>query len=82
MIMGHRRCSVLAAAICVTGIAIGSATSLAAEELPDQPACQTLGTRIEWTTGGLDAAAQKARDESKLLLVMHISGNFAKSAFT
>ena len=43
--------------------------------------CSNFGTAIHWVTSP-EKAAQLARKESKLLMVMHLSGNFAKGAFT
>ena len=43
--------------------------------------CHDFETRINWVLGP-ETARQRAEKESKLLLVMHLSGNFAKSAFT
>ena len=43
--------------------------------------CSDFGTAINWVTSP-EKAAQLARKESKLLMVMQLSGNFAKQAFT
>lgn len=43
--------------------------------------CRKLGTAIEWEES-VEAAAAKARDEGKLLLVLHVSGRFEDPAFT
>ena len=41
----------------------------------------TFGTAIEWTND-LEAASRQAREQSKLVFVIHISGNFTKQTFT
>ena len=41
----------------------------------------TFGTAIEWT-GDFEVASQRAREQSKLIFVIHISGNFTKQTFT
>jgi hypothetical protein len=41
----------------------------------------TSDTAVAWRSD-LDAAASEAQAENKLLFVMHLSGNLAKSAFT
>ena len=43
--------------------------------------CPRYGTAIEWAPTP-EAAARMAREQSKLLLVLHISGNFEKNTFT
>jgi len=43
--------------------------------------CGTLGTAIEWVAPP-ERAARLAEKEDKLLMVMHLSGNFAKEEFT
>jgi hypothetical protein len=43
--------------------------------------CQNFGTAVLWTND-VKAAQQRARCDSKLLFVMHLSGNFTKSTFT
>jgi len=40
-----------------------------------------LGTAVEWETS-VDEAAARALKESKLLLVLHVSGHFDKPEFT
>jgi hypothetical protein len=52
-------------------------------ELPlaRQPIGETYGTEVMFLNSR-EAAADKARDEHKLLFVMHISGNFEASCFT
>jgi len=42
---------------------------------------QPHGTLIRWNSD-MAAAAERARKESKLLLVLHLSGNFEKEEFT
>lgn len=43
--------------------------------------CSNFGTAINWVASPKEAA-ELARKESKLLMVMQLSGNFAKEAFT
>jgi hypothetical protein len=43
--------------------------------------CESFGTRVSWNRN-LQAAAVQAEREDKLLLVLHLSGNFAKNEFT
>lgn len=45
------------------------------------PRGETYNTQIPWIAS-LDEAAKQAERQKKLLLVMHISGNFARSEFT
>ena len=47
----------------------------------DPSSCGSFDTAIDWVTP-MDKAVQKARRRKKLLLVMHLSGNFAKETFT
>jgi hypothetical protein len=42
---------------------------------------KSYGTAIDWFTPP-DGAARHAADSSKLLMVLHLSGNFAKPEFT
>ena len=43
--------------------------------------CQSHDTTIQWFADP-QAAAKQAEEQSKLLFVMHLSGNFAKQEFT
>ncbi len=43
--------------------------------------CQSHGTTIQWFANP-QTAAERAEKQSKLLFVMHLSGNFAKQEFT
>lgn len=52
-----------------------------AAEKCTEKGCGKFGTEIHWVSPR-DVAARKAREGDKLLLVMHLSGNFAKQAFT
>ena len=65
---GLTRCWLLAS------ILISSGTLFAAEH-------PTFNTTLEWRND-LIASAAEAKSENKLLFVMHLSGNLAKSAFT
>ena len=48
----------------------------------DDEGCGTRqGTAIEWEAS-IDAAAQAARDDGKLVLVLHVSGVFSNPALT
>ncbi len=49
---------------------------------PDESAtCASYDTKIRWVTP-IEGAADQARRDGKLLMVMHLSGNFAKEQFT
>ena len=54
----------------------GVAMSQAAE-----PSCGQYGTALQWTAD-TNAAFSQARKQSKLVLMLHLSGNFTKSTFT
>jgi hypothetical protein len=43
--------------------------------------CETHGTTVRWITSP-DAAWRLARHEDKPVFLLHLSGNFAKDAFT
>ena len=58
-----------------------TAAEPAAQTFGDEASCETLGTAIRWHRD-LDQAARLAKRQSKLLFVLHLSGNFTKSAFT
>jgi hypothetical protein len=45
------------------------------------PACETFGTRVEFDTNPT-RAAKRAADTQRLLMVLHISGNFEDAGFT
>ena len=52
----------------------------------DPPTCvdckqETYGTTIQWE-GSVKDAAKKAKDEKKLVFVLHVSGNFEDPKFT
>ena len=73
---------------CLVGLLTGMALSLAgmARIQADSPTTapqneQTFGTQIAWTDDW-DAARDQARSNGRLLLVLHLSGNFTKSEFT
>lgn len=57
--------------------------ALAADESPSCATCgkQTYGTSIRWA-GSPSEAAHKAREEEKLVFVLHVSGYFEDPAFT
>jgi hypothetical protein len=48
---------------------------------PAAPACETFGTRVQFVSNPTDAA-RMARQENKLMFVLHISGNFEDARFT
>jgi hypothetical protein len=48
---------------------------------PERPARESFGTSIEFVSNPTDAA-RLARQENKLLFVLHISGNFEDDQFT
>jgi hypothetical protein len=45
------------------------------------PACQTFGTSVEFDSNPT-RAAKRAAESARLLVVLHISGNFEDAAFT
>jgi cell division septation protein DedD len=45
------------------------------------PACETFGTRLQFVSNPTDAA-RLARQDNKLLFILHISGNFEDDKFT
>jgi fused signal recognition particle receptor len=47
----------------------------------DAVPCETFGTRVEFD-GNPERAAQKAAQTQRLLMVLHISGNFEDAGFT
>ena len=52
----------------------------------DPPTCkkckkETYGTTIQWE-GSVKDAAKKAKDEKKLVFVLHVSGHFEDAKFT
>lgn len=52
-----------------------------AATLCDESSCGGHGTGIQWVAPP-QAAADQAGRQDKLLMVMHLSGNFTKMAFT
>lgn len=63
-----------------TSFAESPRTSRSVETCPSD-GCNRFGTAISWEADRA-AAAQKARREKKLQLVLHLSGNFEKPTFT
>jgi hypothetical protein len=49
--------------------------------LSTRPACESYGTTIQFLSQPAEAA-QRARQESKLLFLLHVSGNFEDAKFT
>jgi len=45
------------------------------------PACESFGTSVQFVSNPIDAA-RVARQENKLMFVLHISGNFEDDKFT
>jgi hypothetical protein len=45
------------------------------------PACESFGTQLQFVSNPIDAA-RLARQENKLMFVLHISGNFEDDKFT
>ena len=48
---------------------------------PHPAVCDDYGTAVRWVTP-LDKAAELAERDSRMLMVVHLSGNFAKEEFT
>lgn len=46
-----------------------------------EPGCELHGTCVSWAPDPA-TAREMAREQSKLLFVMHLSGNFANPVFT
>lgn len=46
-----------------------------------EPRPESFGTAMRWTSD-IAAAQEEARRDSKLLYIMHLSGNFQKNTFT
>lgn len=74
-----RRCACLA----VLAAAANSPASPATAQEVGPASCggRTFGTSISWAET-TDAALEQARREDKLVLVVQLSGNFTKTAFT
>jgi hypothetical protein len=53
----------------------------AADVLSSRPTCESYGTAIQFSNRPTEAARQ-ARQESKLLFLLHVSGNFEDAKFT
>jgi hypothetical protein len=51
------------------------------EGLSHSPACETYGTAIRFSSRPAEAA-RKAKQEGKLLFLLHLSGNFEDAKFT
>ena len=60
---------------------IVAASFARADEPTVDDGCATFGTCINWTDD-FASARQQADEQSKLLFVMHLSGNFTKETFT
>ncbi len=72
-----RRCyrrSLIGIAACLVVLGVELQASAKGE-------CESFGTQVSWNRD-LQAAAVQAEREDKLLLVLHLSGNFAKNEFT
>ena len=74
------------AGIVVCVLATFSCLHQAVAQAPASPKCTPegcgqFGTSITWVTD-FEQAQQQARQHSKLLFVVHLSGNFAKETFT
>ena len=54
---------------------------IAMSQAAEPSSCGQYGTALQWTAE-VNAAFSQARDQSKLVLVLHLSGNFTKSSFT
>ena len=65
----------------LTGVLHPGAAQNSAPLAPRLPACSNLGTEITFLHHPPDAFRQAAR-ENKLVLMVHLSGNFEDQAFT
>ena len=79
------RAAVLAALLLVSSAAQARAPRdlLAGVKAPECGTCgkQTYDTSIEWL-GSPSEAARKAKEEEKLVFVLHVSGHFEDAKFT
>jgi hypothetical protein len=65
--------------LLVLGIILGSAALSTGAS--DGATCEKYGTAIEFAASPTEAA-KLARQQGKLVFVMHVSGNFARPEFT
>jgi hypothetical protein len=78
--MRHRQArAAIAVAICGFTAAFGA--DLAGKKARPGQSCDRHGTAIEFVPTPADAAAQAKRDQ-RLVLVLHVSGNFETPEFT
>ena len=75
----------LAAGLCMAALA-SPGLLMAGDKLDkldkvEQPSCANHGTAIDFLDSPREAAAQ-AKKEEKLVLVLHVSGNFEDPQFT
>ena len=62
-------------------VVLGCLTSAVALAGETSPELQTFGTAIPWTKD-VDGAFQAAASQSKPVMLLNLSGNFAKNTFT
>ena len=75
-----RRYSILVVALFGLGWLSGLSTS-AREKPDDKPSCGHYGTSVEFYSSPSEAA-RKAKEEQKLVFVLHVSGHFEDPKFT
>ena len=66
--------------LCLAALALGASTARA-DESCGKCGKETFGTSIAWE-GDPNEAARKAKDQEKLVFVLHVSGNFEDPEFT
>ena len=66
--------------LCLAALALGASTARADENC-GKCGKESFGTSIAWE-GDPSEAARKARDQEKLVFVLHVSGNFEDPKFT
>lgn len=67
--------------LVVLSAVLGCLTSAVALAGEDSSELQTFGTAIPWTKD-VDGAFQTAASQSKPVMLLNLSGNFAKNTFT
>jgi hypothetical protein len=66
--------------LCLAVLALGASTARA-DEACGKCGKETFGTSIAWE-GSPSDAARKAKEQEKLVFILHVSGNFEDPAFT
>ena len=72
--------SALSALFCCAASILNAADFSIAPLHSDTPSCERFGTQVEFQP--LDRVFEMAERASKPVVLLHLSGNFSKSAFT